>query len=137
MKIFTSSWSTPMPESIVRIGISRGTPRNQSGYKMLPALAPGPWFKTASPKVFEELYREQLAGLDPEFTVARIRAISEGRDAALLCWEDPNIAADWCHRGMVSEWLQQTLGIEVYEYGLEQCGCGLSHPKLYRAELVD
>lgn len=44
---------------------------------------------------------------------------------------------------MVSAWLQQTIGLDVPEYGREAEGCGLNHPKLcasaraYHARLND
>jgi hypothetical protein len=31
----------------------------------------------------------------------------------------------------VAGWLHDKLKIEVSEYGLEGCGCGWSHPKLF------
>jgi hypothetical protein len=38
--------------------------------------------------------------------------------------------AAWCHRGQLSAHLQDALGIEVYEFGMEDQGCGWRHPKL-------
>jgi hypothetical protein len=129
MQIFTSSWSALLPASIARIGISRGTPRGSpGGYRMLPALAPGPWFKSVDKDRYRALYMAQLAELDPALIVTQFERLAEGRDAALLCFE----AADdenWCHRGLVSEWLEERLGLKVFEFGREQCGCGARHPK--------
>ena len=43
MKIYTSSWFTNLPDTIQKIGVSRGTPRGyKAGYRKMPELAPGP-----------------------------------------------------------------------------------------------
>ena len=44
----------------------------------------------------------------------------------------PEPGPKWCHRGLVSAWLHDELGLEVFELGQEQCGCGWSHPKLHK-----
>jgi hypothetical protein len=39
----------------------------------------------------------------------------------LACWEPPEAHTPWCHRGLVSAWFKDTLGIDVPELG--QGGC--------------
>ena len=97
-------------------------------------LEPGPWFKTiADPRAWSERYtREVLSPLDPAQVVAELQAMSDGvKTIALLCWEAAVSGdADWCHRSLVSVWLHDRLGLEVFELGHESCGCGRAHPKL-------
>jgi hypothetical protein len=131
MKIYTSSWATKLPFGMQKIGISRGTPRGYpAGYRRMPELAPGPWFNSVSPAEYHRLFMAQLAALDAKTIVSKIEALGGGKDVALLCYEAPSRAADWCHRGQVSGWLKDQLGIEVFEFGLEAAGCGWRHPKL-------
>lgn len=133
MTIATSSWFVRLdPEQYVRIGISRGVPRGQAaGFRKYPRLNPGPWFSSVSDDEYRaRYYAEVLAPLDPAQVVADLEAIADGKIAALLCWEPPTPGNPWCHRALVSEWLFDTLGIEVFEVGQERYGCGRHHPKL-------
>jgi hypothetical protein len=132
MRIFTSSWFAPVPDTIQKIGISRGTPRGYAaGYRKMPELAPGPWFNSVTPTEYHERYMAQLAQLDASKVVAKIDTLGGGRDVALLCYENPAKRADWCHRGQVAAWLHDQLSIEVFELGFEVDGCGWHHPKLW------
>ena len=126
----TASWSDRLPDGYARIGISRGPPRGQRGYRMYHALAPGPWFRSASEEEFCALYLAQLDCLDPNHVVHELAAIAEGMTPALLCFERPPPDPAWCHRGLVAGWLYDQLGIEVREVGHEHLGAGWSHPKL-------
>jgi hypothetical protein len=130
--LMTSSWFTVLdPALYARIGISRGTPRGQRGYRRYPKLNPGSWFSSVSPEEYKErYYREILNPLDPQTVVNELVALADGKIPALLCWEKSNTGKDWCHRGFVSAWLKDTLGIDVFEVGLEHEGCGHAHPKL-------
>jgi len=129
-RIVTSSWFTDLPPDFCRIGISRGTPRGQSGFRMFRKLQPGPGTLKLPDRVFVERYSAEVLGqLDPRQTVDELVALAAGTIPALLCFEHPYSPA-WCHRAMVSAWLQQTIGLDVPEYGREQDGCGIRHPKL-------
>lgn len=130
--IYTSSWSTKLPENFKRIGISRGSPRRSpAGYIMYRALAPGrEWLETASTQEFFRLYMEILSQLDPKKVVDDIIALAGDKTPVLLCFESPTHLEKWCHRGLTAAWLHQTLGLSVFEYGHEHEGCGWSHPKL-------
>lgn len=133
MRIFTSSWFTPLPPDIQKIGVSRGTPRGYAaGYRKMPELAPGSWFQTASLRDYKQMFFDGLARLDPAATVARMEDLGAGRDVALLCYEHPHKDADWCHRGYLAAWLHDTLRLDVLEFGLEDRGGGWQHPKIPR-----
>ena len=47
--------------------------------------------------------------------------MSDGqKPIVLLCWETAELGADdWCHRALISMWLQARLGMEVFEFGYE------------------
>jgi len=127
--VVTSSWFTELPPEYCRIGVSRGVPRNQSGYRMYRKLQPGPYLKLPDGPFTERYYTEVLGQLDPRQTVDELMELAAGKTPALLCFEHPQSQA-WCHRAMISAWLWQTLGLDVPEYGREREGCGLDHPKL-------
>jgi hypothetical protein len=129
-KPFTASWFTQLPATFVRVGISRGVPRRTSGYRMYSKLAPGSYFKSASAGEYRERYMSGLAVLDAETVLAEIHALCDGRTPVLVCFEPQGPDDAWCHRGFVSAWFHDTLGLEVYEYGYESLGCGWSHPKI-------
>lgn len=132
MRIFTSSWRTDLPPTIQRIGISRGTPRGEkAGYRLMKELAPqfNGW-NACNPSSYHTRYMAQLADLDPKAILAKITDLGASRDVALLCFEKPSDPAAWCHRGQFAAWAADTLGIEVFEFGLESQGAGWAHPKL-------
>lgn len=132
-RITTASWFTKLdPAHYARIGISRGVPRGQRGFRRYPKLNPGPWFNSVTPQEYRERYfREILNPLDPQTVVNELLTLAEGKVPTLLCWEKGNTnSKDWCHRGFVAGWLADTLDIDVYEVGLEHEECGWKHPKV-------
>lgn len=136
--IRTSSWYAALPVGHLRIGISRGTPRGlPAGYRRYPKLSPGKWFNSVTPTDYERLYAEEvLRKLDPRRVVDELVQIADGQVPVLVCYEKPDtpVEVDWCHRGLVSVWLHETIGLEVRELGRETCGSGFSHPKLHPSQ---
>jgi hypothetical protein len=126
----TSSWSVKLPETYARIGISRGPPRGQHGYRLYRPLMPGSWFKSATATEFRRLYMDQLAALDPQAVLQDLAALAGGRTPVLLCFERPPPNPAWCHRGLVSVWFWDRLHVRIAEYGHEEAGWGWAHPKL-------
>ena len=129
----TASWYEQLPECYARIGISRGPPRGQRGYRMYRPLAPGSWFRAVDAAVFSRLYLAQLAKLDPAKVLAELNEMAGGLIPALLCFEPPPPDPNWCHRASVSAWLGDALGIKVVEVGHETAGAGWQHPKQLRS----
>lgn len=130
--VMTASWFTQLPETHAPIGISRGVPRGRSGYKRYDKLAPGPWFRSVSVEEYTRRYNDEVLGaLDPENVIRELEVLAEGGIPTLLCWEPQQPGEQWCHRGMVSQWLHRRMGLEVFELGFEQEGCGDCHPKLH------
>ena len=117
-----------------RICIARYAPRGHpAGYRMYSKLAPGPWFNKVSIDEYCRLYRQILAGLDPQRTYDELVALMAPAEPVLLCYEVPPFTAprpipeaglttigreNWCHRRIVAVWFQETLGIEVAELEL-------------------
>jgi hypothetical protein len=130
--IATSSWFTQLdPVRYARIGISRGVPRGQSGYRRYPKLNPGPWFNSVANDDYRRRYYDEILNpLDPGRVVAELHAMANNLTPVLLCWEPPTAGLPWCHRALVSEWLFDTLGLKIFEVGKEAFGCGHTHPKL-------
>lgn len=130
--IKTSAWSQKVPADHIKIGISRGTPRGQAaGYRLFKILAPGAWFNSVSAAEYRDRYfSEILASLDAAKVVAKIQELAGDKVPVLVCYESPTKDEDWCHRGYVSAWLKDKLGLDVPELGHEERGCGWSHPKL-------
>jgi hypothetical protein len=93
-------------------------------------LTPGDWFNRVSAEEYRERYMAQLAKLDPFQVVSDLQALAGERIPALLCFEKSTDEVAWCHRGFVSAWLKNTLGLDVFEFGLEGRGSGCRHPKL-------
>jgi Protein of unknown function, DUF488 len=131
-KIVTASWFTELPPEFCRVGISRGTPRGQAGFRMYRRLQPGADTLKLPDRVFTERYfREVLQPLDAHQTVNELVELAAGKIPALLCFEHPPPNPKWCHRALVSIWLWEKMGLEVPELGHEREGFGWSHPKLY------
>ncbi len=121
MKLYTASWHTPLPPTIQKIGISRGTCGVPGGYRVLRALQPGDWFSSAPLAEYVERYfAEILHPLDLQDVLRRIEVLAEGSEgAALLCYERPPFSiacGNWCHRRMAASALERELGVEIPEY---------------------
>ena len=121
--ILTASWFTPLPDTHLRIGISRGVPRFGQigkGYRMYRKLQPGPLFSSLSAPGFIERYQtEVLDRLDPQQVVDELHALADGRVPVLVCFEQPNRPPTWCHRSLTASWLSEALGQPVPELGFE------------------
>ena len=123
-KIMTASWFAKLPAGATLVGTSRGVPRGMTSYKPLRALEPGLWFKSVSPTEYLTRYRQILDRLDPE--AIRDQLFAFGDTPVMLCFEkaaDCQCGKTWCHRHLVAQWLEDSLGIEVLEVG---------HPNLDR-----
>jgi len=65
------------------------------------------------------LYRSEILGrLDPRVVADALLGLANGRIPVLLCYEQP-VAGQWCHRAMAAEWLAETLGATMPEFGFE------------------
>jgi hypothetical protein len=69
-------------------------------------------------------------GLDAQEVVNDLIARANGQIPVLVCFEPPPPDPQWCHRGLVSAWLHDELGLRIPEVGHEDLGFGWAHPKL-------
>ncbi len=70
VQIVTSSWFTKLPPTIARIGISKGSPRGQSGFRRYMALAPN--FPLAVPlDEYLDRYSRQLEAVEQHHACRR------------------------------------------------------------------
>lgn len=136
--IFTASWRSELPTTgVTLVSISRSSPRGRAGFRTFRQLTPPKWFRDPMPeKVWVNRYeREVLKVLDANVVVAELTAMGGGGPVLLLCWEPAPPNPDWCHRALVSRWLQREVGLAIPEFGFTSCGCGATHPKLPRSLL--
>lgn len=120
MKIATASWFSKLPDTHLKVGISRGAPRGlQAGtYRRYGALAPGAWFKSVTPQEYLRLYGDILAGLNPADVAGDLIELGNGKVPTMLCFEgakDIQSGTKWCHRHLAAQWLEEQLGIKVEE----------------------
>lgn len=122
MRIFTSFFGrTAQLEKagVVPISIALWCPRWYGGAGMK-SVAPTAYMVKGdiSRERYIELYnREVLGRLKVEDVVEEIEILSNGKDAALLCYERPG---DFCHRHLLAEWLTRQSGLVVEEFDPEK-----------------
>jgi hypothetical protein len=129
--ILTGWWFAKPEAEYIKIGISRGSPRGQSGFRKYMDLAPGAWFKSVTPDEYQRRFNQQLGQLDPHKVAARIYDLAGDRIPVLCCYERPDLIHKgelFCHRHFVAKWLEDHLEIEVPE---------LDFPKLNRFKLLE
>lgn len=103
-----------VPPGLRPVSIARGTPRWFRGLRY-EALAPEWEWLRATREEYDRAFRRRLAQLDP------VRVYEElGEDAVLLCWCRHNAG---CHRRLVAEWLEESLGIVIPELGYDRSEC--------------
>lgn len=144
MKIYTSYYGRHeklRAARLVLVGISYKIPDWAKIDGRLLDLSPDPGMISLAPKhwdSFVEAYRLIVRRLEPLAIVNQIKAISGGRDVALLCWEKPS---RHCHRSLVGRWLSNMIELEddgkrwiVTEW--EDAGKPDDQYKLFPAELA-
>ena len=122
MKIYTSNFENIpfFPDSLVPIAICLKTPPEYDGLRLM-ELAPShdilyQYKSIRNTDLYtKRFYAEILNRLDSAEIYRQIETLSGKKDCVLLCYEEKS---EFCHRHLVAEWLNRTLGIEVQEYGL-------------------
>lgn len=93
----------------------------KAGYRRYMKLAPGAYFRTATPEQYLELYGEQLEALDPRKVADELQEMAgEGKVATMLCFETVRAigaGSTWCHRHIAARWLEDRLGVQIEEVG--------------------
>jgi len=109
VKIFTSYFGNAKlrKTDIVLIGISHKVPDWLDLDGRILDLAPSPKmirYAKSNWDAYVESYRAIVRRLHAPSIIGQIRAVSGGRDCALLCWEK---SARRCHRKLVGRWLSR------------------------------
>lgn len=130
MKIYTGYYGNMKAyRGMTCVAISLGMPKWMSPpLPNLRALNPKPWMLHMEKEAYTEAYNRLLAELSPRKIVDYLEAFSEGRPVVLLCYEKPG---DFCHRGLVAQWLNRELGLGVQEYSK----CAVQDPEIRQMEL--
>ncbi len=119
-EIYTSHWGSSLLPHLdaTMIAISRGKPRWRLPfrYRVLGLLAPSrEAFALKDHAEFEAAYLAGLEEIGSDAIPAALERISRengGRPLVLLCWEKPG---EFCHRRIVSAWLEERTGQKVPE----------------------
>lgn len=119
------------------VSISRGKPRWKGGWRgHLPAgvvgkedmrLAPSWAALKSDDDTYDRAFAAILRGLDPAAVYREL-----GEDAVLLCFCPPG---QYCHRRLVAEWFEASLGVIVPELGVDRIDtpmCVTPHFDFYR-----
>jgi hypothetical protein len=98
-----------------RISIARWAPKaTPLGFRTYRALAPGPYFRSVDWDEYRRLYAAQLAQLDPRQVWESLHDLVAPYEPVLLCWERLT-GEERCHRRLVAEWFENSLGVSVPE----------------------
>ena len=103
-----------IPNSLRPVSIARGTPRWFRGPRYEPLAPEWEWLR-ASREEYDQAFRRRLNQLDPHRVYQEL-----GGNAVLLCWCKHNAG---CHRRLVAEWLEESLGIVIPELGYSRSDC--------------
>ena len=118
MEIFTSYFGRLAQlnqAGIMPIGIALWPPRWYHGLHYQ-VIAPKRYMMKddVTTEQYIRMYKRDVLGvLRPENVIRDIERISNGKDAALLCYEKPG---EFCHRRLFAEWMLQRTGLEIPEW---------------------
>jgi hypothetical protein len=118
LQVFTSHWRNPELRDLTAtiIGISRGTPRWNPGfrYRILRSLVPCDEAWNAEDREdYEAAYIRQLENIGAAAILSDLERIAGDRPAVLLCWERPG--DEFCHRWLLARYIEREAGIVVPE----------------------
>jgi hypothetical protein len=136
MQIFTSSWHGYRGPG--RIGISRGVPRFNvpAGYKLYRTLAPSRSILHETKGINDyraRFFAEILSPLDPHAVLSDLTRLAGDHPPVMLCFEKPPFNdANFCHRHMVSDWLNAIPGVTCEEWS----GCTESNRERQTGRLL-
>jgi hypothetical protein len=77
--------------------------------------------------VYEREYFTQLGELSPRRVWDDLVRLAGGAEPVILCFEKPPFnEGNWCHRRMVAQWFEATLGEKVPELNFDGADLALS-----------
>lgn len=119
MKLYTSYFGqlrNLSKRGIIPVSVARYNPKFFKGYAMYEVAPYGPMLKMEEGE-YRRAYASILRRNDANKIYQLIQRIGKGSDVALLCYEKPG---EFCHRRLLAEWLEKSLGIEVPEFVVEE-----------------
>lgn len=133
MKIYTSYFGNIRnlnKEGVKAICVAIGKPRFLGAVPQMLNVCPTRYMisSACSHEEYLKLYDRILASQDANIVVEQIKALSEGQDVALCCYEKPG---DFCHRHILARWITENTGIEITEFGMVE----KKEPKYEQASL--
>jgi hypothetical protein len=124
MKVYTGNFANVKKYNsagLVTISIAR-YPRYYTGASMIELAPAGNMIHMDEP-IFTPTYERLVLGkLDVNNILNRIKEISKGRDAILLCFEK---STDFCHRQLVAKWITEKSGVKVEEFETKKPNKGI------------
>jgi len=105
-----------------RVGISLGVPRRGviGGYRLFRQLAPTREMLQWPRQAYEGRFFAMLGEMSPRKVWDQLHEMTGGNEPVLMCFENPPFTeANWCHRRMVAQWFEATLGERVPELNYE------------------
>lgn len=125
MAIYTSRYSNKklLEDGYYPVGISVGSPKFNAGYTLREkcyALAPTGQMLRLDYEPYRKQYMEKLnrIGADKIISIVNqleMRALDEGKELVLLCFEDIRNGDNWCHRTLFAEWWMERTGEIIAE----------------------
>lgn len=119
MRIYTSYFGNKKKLEefgIIPVSICLYPPRWFNGIRMK-SVAPTSsilFAKNQTTERYVERFKDEvLSRVDPHQFFENLKSVSGGKDVALCCFEKPN---EFCHRHIVAEWLNNSLGLNVCEF---------------------
>lgn len=123
MNIYTSYFAkgkTLKAKKVRMVSIALYPPTNVKCLRM-PSLAPTHsilFDKYRTEDRYTHRYLSEVLGkLDAQKVLSEIKALGNGEDVALCCYEKPG---EFCHRHIVAKWLTDNTGVVVEEYGMSK-----------------
>lgn len=113
MKIYTGNFANVkkyVAAGLIPISIARFN-RYFTGLKLID-LAPPAEIIHDPENSYRPKYEKLLSGLDREKIIEKIKTLTGGKDAILLCYEK---STDFCHRQMVAKWLTENQQVSEFE----------------------
>ena len=124
MKIYTSYFGNLKnlkKNHIIPIGVCRFPPKWFDGPNLI-SIAPSKDILFTCKNNHQEYikrYKNEILSIhkNPQDFIDRLSLISDGKDVALCCFEEPG---KFCHRHLIAEWLNNTLNLNVQEFKIQE-----------------
>jgi hypothetical protein len=118
-RLFTARYAnkTLVAHPAAKVQTSLGAPKFPLPYHLhqLLELAPAAWMLHLEEAEFSIAYTRKVARLGVDHVQAQLSEVANDAGAVLLCYEDIRKPDVWCHRRILSAWLEERTGQAVDE----------------------